>query len=122
MKARTKPKPLNADTPWASIAQKMLKHREVTHAKMFGVPGIKTGGKMFAMSVKGELIVKLPKGRVDSLLASNKGKQFYHLFDKDRVMKEWVAIGQKNKRDWTKLAREAKDFVTSTKNDKIKIH
>ena len=114
MKALTKPKPLNADTPWASIAQKMLKHRGVTHAKMFGVSGIKTGGKMFAMSVKGELIVKLPKGRVDAFVASKKGKRFYHLFDKSRVMKEWVAIGQKNKRNWIKLAQEAKDFVTST--------
>ena len=115
MKARTKSKPLNADTPWASIVQKMLKHLGVTHAKMFGVSGIKIGGKMFAMSVKGELIVKLPKGRVDSLLASKKGKHFYHLFDKNLVMKEWVAIGQKNKRDWNKLAQEAKDFATSTK-------
>ena len=114
MKARTKSKQLNADTPWASIAQKMLKHQGVTNAKMFGVPGIKTGGKMFAMSVKGKLIVKLPKGRVDSLLASKKGKHFYHLFDKNRVMKEWVAIGQKNKRDWTKLTQEAKDFVALT--------
>ena len=114
MKARTKPKPLNADTLWASIAQKMLKHLGVTHAKMFGVPGIKTGEKMFAMSVKGELIVKLSKERVDAIVASKKGKHFYHLYDKSRVMKEWVAIGKKNKRDWTKLAQEAKDFVTST--------
>ena len=114
MKARTKPKPLNVDTPWASIAQKILKHQGVTHAKMFGIPGIKTGGKMFAMSVKGELIVKLPKERVDALVASKKGKRFYHLFDKSRLMKEWVEIGQKNKRNWIKLAQEAKDFVTST--------
>ena len=114
MKTRIKSEPSNVSTPFASILQKMLKEQGITQTKMFGIPGIKTGGKMFAMSVKGELIVKLPKGRVDALLASNKGKPFYHLFDKSRVMKEWVAIGQKNKHNWIKLAQEAKDFVAST--------
>ena len=113
MKTRTKPNLSNVGTLFASIVQKMLRDRRVTQAKMFGAPGIKTGRKMFAMSVKGKLIVKLPKGRVDALVASKKGKRFYHLFDKNRLMKEWVEIGQKNKRNWIKLAQEAKDFVTS---------
>ena len=114
MKTRIKSEPSNVGTPFASIVQKMLKEQGIAQAKMFGVPGIKTGRKMFAMSVKGKLIVKLPKGRVDALVASKQGKHFYHLFDKSRLMKEWVAIGQKNKRNWLKLAQEAKDFVTST--------
>ena len=114
MKTRTKQEPSNVDIHFASIVQKMLKDQEVTRAKMFGVSGIKTGRKMFAMSMKGKLIVKLPKGRVNALVAPNKGKHFYHLFDKSRVMKEWVVIEQKNKRNWIKLAQEAKAFVTST--------
>ena len=113
MKTRTKPETSNVDIHFASIAQKILNGQEVTHAKMFGVPGMKTGRKMFAMSMNGKLIVKLPEWRVNAIVASKKGKHFYHIFDKSRVMKEWVAIEQKNKRNWIKLAQEAKDFVES---------
>ena len=114
MKTRIKSEPSIVGTTFASIVQKMLREQGITQAKMFGVPGIKTDRNMFAMSVKGELIVKLPKGRVEALVASKQGKHFYHLFDKSRLMKEWVAIGKNNKHNWIKLAQEAKDFVIST--------
>ena len=111
MKTQTKPEPSNVDMPFASIVQKLLKERGVTQAKMFGVPGLKIGRKMFAMWMKGELILKLPKERVDTIVASKRGKRFYHLFDKSHLMKEWVSIGHKNKYNWVKLTQEAKDFV-----------
>ena len=117
MKTRTKPWLSNADTHFASIIQRILKERGVTQAKMFGIPGLKIGRKIFVMWMKGELILKLPKERVDTLVASRQGKRFYHLFDKSRLMKEWVSIGHKNnknKRNWVKLTREAKDFVALT--------
>ena len=114
METLTKPEPSNIDTPFTPIVQKMLKERGVTQAKMFGASGLKIGRKMFAMSVKGKLIIKLPKERVDILIASKQGKHFYHLFDKSRLMKEWVSIGHKHKSKWFKLVQEAKDFVAST--------
>ena len=114
MKTQTKPEPSNVDIHFASIVQKLLKEREVTRAKMFGVPGLKIGRKMFVMWMKGELILKLPKELVDTLVASKRGKHFYHLFDKSRLMKEWVSIGDKNKSNWVKLAKEAKDFAALT--------
>ena len=98
MKTQTKPEPPNVNIHFASIVQKLLKERGVTQAKMFGVPGLKIGRKMFVMWMKGELVLKLPKELVDTLVASKRGKHFYHLFDKSRLMKEWVSIGHKNKR------------------------
>ena len=114
METLTKPELSNVDIPFTPIVQKMLKERGVTQAKMFGASGLKIGRKMFAMSVKGELIIKLPKERVDILIASKQWKQFYHLFNKSRLMKEWVSIGHKHKSKWFKLVQEAKDFVAST--------
>jgi TfoX/Sxy family transcriptional regulator of competence genes len=113
MERLTKPEPSNAGTLFTSIVQKMLKERGVTQAKMFGVSGLKIGRKMFVMSVKSELVIKLPKEQVNILIASKQGKRFYHLFGKSRIMKEWVSIGHKYKSNWLKLAQEAKDFVAS---------
>ena len=52
---------------------------------------MKVYGKTFAMvSSSGELVVKLPKGRVDALVSSAVGERF----DADRVrpMKEWLEV------------------------------
>jgi TfoX/Sxy family transcriptional regulator of competence genes len=43
---------------------------------MFGSSGLKVGGKVFAMSVKNELVVKLPRERVDELVAAGAGSRF----------------------------------------------
>lgn len=104
-------------TLFEEVVKVFSKDRKVMRAKMFGAPGLKIGRKMFAMYVEDKLAIKLPKERVDTLITLKKGERFYHLFDKSRLMKEWVVIGQKNKHDWTKLVKEARNFVASTKNN-----
>lgn len=79
---------------------------------MFGSPGLKVRGKVFAMLVKGKLVVKLSRARVDGLVASGTGEYFDP--GHGRLMKEWVAIGLAAKKEWTALAREARDFVSSS--------
>ena len=37
----------------------------------FGASGLKVGGKIFAMLVRGKLVVKLPQQRVDSLFVDH---------------------------------------------------
>jgi TfoX/Sxy family transcriptional regulator of competence genes len=36
---------------------------------MFGSPGLKVSGKVFSMLVKGRLVVKLPRQRVEAIIA-----------------------------------------------------
>jgi hypothetical protein len=58
--------------------------------RMMNAVGLKTGGKFFAMVVKGDVVVKLPARRVDELIADGTG----HRFDPGhgRPMREWIAL------------------------------
>lgn len=57
---------------------------------MFGSSGLKINGKVFAMLVKGDLVVKLPRESVDELIAGGSGVAFDP--GHGRVMKEWVRV------------------------------
>jgi hypothetical protein len=76
----------------------------------FGASGLKADGKLFAMLVKGELVVKLPKQRVDQLIAEGTGTRFDP--GHGRLMKEWVGIASAHGSDWDRLAAEAREYVT----------
>jgi hypothetical protein len=78
--------------------------------KSFGASGLKVNNKVFAMvSSKGEFVVKLPRERVDALVASGDGTRFDP--GHGRLMKEWLAVSPKSKLDWLALAKEALAFV-----------
>jgi TfoX N-terminal domain len=79
--------------------------------KGFGASGLKVDGKIFAMLSKGDLVVKLPRDRVDELIASGTGTRFDP--GHGRVMKEWVSIPPSHGRSWSELAQEAFEFVAS---------
>src|SRR5207244_13409690 len=68
-------------------------------------PGLRVGGKIFAMISRGELVVKLPAERVDELVESGASTRFDA--GKGRPMKEWVSVPAKHHRRWAKLATEA---------------
>ncbi len=77
----------------------------------FGASALKVDGKIFAMMVSGgELVLKLPKPRVDDLVASGAGKPFSP--GRGRVMREWVTIAPGRGGQWPELAEEARQFVT----------
>jgi hypothetical protein len=75
----------------------------------FGADALKVGGKIFAMMVKGELVVKLPKERVDELIADGAGTRFDP--GHGRLMKEWVSVPPSKEKHWIRLAEEARTFV-----------
>ncbi len=81
---------------------------EVTAGKMFGTDGLKVRGKVFAMVVKGELVAKLPRARVDELVGAGVGRHFDP--GHGRLMKEWVSVPA-GKASWLDLSREAYRFV-----------
>ena len=80
---------------------------------MFGSPGLKISGKVFAFLMKGRFVLKLPKKQVDELVLTKQGKHFGHMFAPDnwRPMKEWVALEPTSEDEWLKLAKDAKKFV-----------
>lgn len=81
-------------------------------SKGFGSSGqLRIGGKIFAMLVRGTLVVKLPRQRVDALIAAGAGERFDP--GHGRLMKEWLSVSPDAAVDWLTLAREALDFVAA---------
>jgi hypothetical protein len=78
----------------------------------FGSSGLKVHNTIFAMLVRDRLVVKLPRSRVDALVASGDGERYDPRGD-GRLMKEWVVIAPTARVDWVQLAREAMGFVAS---------
>ena len=80
-------------------------------ARTFGASALKTDGKIFAMLANGELVVKLPRQRVDELVASGAGRPFDS--GRGRIMKEWVTVAPDHGDSWAALAEEAREFVAA---------
>jgi hypothetical protein len=81
----------------------------VTTGTMFGARALKVREKVFAMVVKGDLVVKLPSETVERLVSSGGGRRFDP--GHGRLMKEWIAIPVGLRASWSRLVGEAKDFV-----------
>ena len=111
--------PTTPEARFAIIVEELLGNPGVTPPadgarakKGFGSSGLKVHDKIFAMLVRGKLVVKLPKSRVDALVASNEGERFDPRHD-GRLMKEWVVLETASDEKWLALAREAMEFVAS---------
>jgi len=76
--------------------------------RAFGSNALKVDGKIFAMMVRGSLVLKLPKARVEELINAGIGGPFDA--GKGKPMKEWVTILAMPAK-WAALAREARRFV-----------
>ena len=98
------------DSRFFPVIAAFAKDRSVTHGgKGFGSTGLKVNGKLFAfVSSKGQFVVKIPKARVEELVAGGKAEPFDP--GHGRKMKEWAAINSATV-DWIHLAREAHRFV-----------
>ncbi len=62
-----------ADPRTAAIAREYAARRAAGGTRRFGSDGLQVDGKLFAMLVGGALVVKLPRARVDALIAERKG-------------------------------------------------
>lgn len=79
-------------------------------ARGFGRGGLKVNGKLFAMVSRDRLVVKLPAGRIDQLLAVGAGDRFDPR--KNGVeMREWLMVDPDGDVEWEVLAEEARRFV-----------
>lgn len=101
-----------AEQRFEQLAVQFLADPTVTQGTGFGSsPGLRTTGKIFAMLVNGKLVVKLPKARVDQLVASGTGERFDP--GQGRLMKEWATVALDSTEGWERLADEALQFVGS---------
>jgi hypothetical protein len=75
----------------------------------FGSSALKVHGRIFAMLVRDELVVKLPKARVDQMVEAGEGVRFDA--NKGTPMKEWLVLAGSSKASWSALAGEALAFV-----------
>ena len=98
-----------------SFTKSFVSDPKISQSKMFGSPGLKINGKVFAFLMKGKLVLKLPKEKVNDLITAREGKPFGHIFAPNnfRPMKEWVEVLSDDEKVWLKLARKARDFVLS---------
>jgi hypothetical protein len=71
----------------------------------FGRSALRFQNKIFAMLVRGRLVLKLPAARVDALVASGDGVRFDA--NKGTPMKEWLSLDPESGLPWLPLAREA---------------
>ncbi|MGY1772708.1 luciferase domain-containing protein [Blastococcus sp. SYSU D00813] len=76
--------------------------------RRFGSTALKVDGSIVAMAVGGALVLKLPRARVEALLADGAGTPFRN--GRGAAMREWVALGPDDAADLA-LAREALAFV-----------
>ena len=80
--------------------------------KGVGASALCIQGKIFAMLAGGDrLVVKLPRQRVDALIAAGAGEHFDP--GHGRLMKEWIVVAPAAAGEWLPLAREALAFVDS---------
>lgn len=101
---------------WEALVEMMLERSDATYGsdgsgpqRAFGSTSLKTNGKIFAMLVKGRLVVKLDRTRVDELVAAGQGEPFDP--GNSRIQKKWIALASGSDEVWLSLATESEAFV-----------
>jgi hypothetical protein len=110
---------ITPEAAYAAVVETFLSNPYVTQASdegrsrgRFGSSALRINNRIFAMlSSRQEFVVKLPRARVDELIAAGEGKRFDP--GHGRLMKEWLAVEAESRKLWLALAREAMEFVAS---------
>ncbi len=111
--------PISPEQRYASLVQAFTGNLDVTppdetpSGNQFGSSALRINNKIFAMLVRGQLVVKLPKRRVDALIGAGEGEPFDA--GRGRPMKEWLAVARTQEENWLPLAREAMEFVATNR-------
>lgn len=96
------------DAAFAEISRALVREPDVEEGKAFHSSGLKSDGKIFALLVDDELVVKLPSPRCIALIATDSARHFEF---GGRRMREWVVASGFDRRRWRQLASEALAFA-----------
>jgi hypothetical protein len=103
---------VTADERFADLVDELVGLPGVTPPRGgggFGRNALRWDKKIFAMLVRGSLVVKLPAKRVDELVEAGEGVRFDA--NKGTPMKEWFTLDPESSLPWGRLAREALDHA-----------
>jgi hypothetical protein len=98
---------------YAAIVKAFAGRRGVSaeSGRGFGSSALKIENKIFAMLASGDqFVVKLPRQRVDALVAAGEGERFDPRRN-GKLMKEWLVVGRGLEARWLPLAQEAFEFA-----------
>jgi hypothetical protein len=79
----------------------------------FGRSALRFQGKIFAMHVRGALVLKLPPDRVEALVRAGEGVPFDA--NKGTPMRGWLSLDPRSALPWLPLATEALDYARSAR-------
>lgn len=102
----------DGDLFWELVDDLQGDDRRVIEGTIMGGPCVRVGKEFLALvDFKGSgLVVKLPRHRVDDLVARGIGQPFAPA---GRVFKEWVSIPARDRSLWRALLVEGIEFVSS---------
>jgi hypothetical protein len=99
----------DAEAAFAALGDRFAGERDVEPGTGFGsAPGLRAGGKVFAMLPHGELVVKLPAERCAAMVEAGAGRPFVV---GRRTMREWVVVAGVDPDAWAALAMDALAYV-----------
>ncbi len=100
----------DADRRFEDIAARYLDDPNVDQGTGFGsTTGLRVGKKIFAMLMRDQLVVKLPRARVDELVAAGTTTRLDT--GRGRPMKQWAVHPFERSAEWEGLVAEAFAFV-----------
>lgn len=95
-----------AEDAFAALAQTYLAMGDVSAGTGFGKgTGLRRGGRIFAMLVRGSLVVKLPRPVAAEMVTSGRGVPFDP--GQGRLMHEWVEVSVERVDEWSGLVQRA---------------
>ena len=91
----------------------MLLDLDTDEGTLMGFPCLRVDGKFFGTCDHrtGELIVKLPRDRIETLIDARVGQPFAPA---GRIFKEWVLVPDRDSDQWRTLLKEARAFVKAS--------
>jgi hypothetical protein len=103
--------PEHATDFFHDVAVTALARPGVEPGTMMGFPCLRVSGAFFASCDHrtGDLIVKLPRHRVEELIDAGIGKPFAPA---GRTFREWVVIDHRDEARWVEVIDEARLFVS----------
>ena len=100
-----------AQTLFDELAGDYLGRDGVSYGRIWHNDGLKVNGKIFAMVVRDQLVVKVPAAQARQLCESGEGIAFEPR--PGRPMKEWVVIGSAERALWRDLLTNAYAYGVS---------